>query len=75
MSTASDVLKRFSKADVFSVCIASKHPFDGGVTLKMLFKLFTGVMSWLTQLIKPYYLVIPPSTTPPSPHGVAPQLL
>ena len=51
MSTASDVLKRVSKADIFSVCIALEHPFDEGVTLKTLFKLSTGVMYLSTQLI------------------------
>ena len=51
MSTASDVLKRFSKAHIFSVCIASEHPFDEGVILKTLFKLFTGVVYLSTQLI------------------------
>ena len=65
MSTASDVLKRVSKADIFSVCIALEHPFDEGVTLKTLFKLSTGVVYLSTQLIKPYYLVIP--LNPPSP--------
>ena len=65
MSTASDVLKRVSKADIFSVCIALEHPFDEGVILKTLFKLFTGVVYLSTQLIKPYYLVIP--LNPPSP--------
>ena len=65
MSTASDVLKRVSKADIFSVCIALEHPFDEGVTLKTLFKLFTGVVYLSTQLIKPYYLVIPLNPPPP----------
>ena len=51
MSTASDVLKRVSKADIFSVCIASEHPFDEGVALKTFFKLFTGVVYLSTQLI------------------------
>lgn len=65
MSTASDVLKRVSNADIFSVCIALEHPFDEGVTLKTLFKLFTGVVYLSTQLIKPSYLVIPLNPPPP----------
>ena len=71
MSAASDVLKRVSKADIFSVCIASEHPFDEGVALKTFFKLFIGVVYLSTQLTKPYYLVIPLNP----PHGAPPQLL
>ena len=72
MSTANDVLKRVSKADIFSVCIALEHPFDEGVTLKTLFKLSTGVMYLSTQLIN---LIILQSPSTPPPNGAPPQLL
>ena len=71
MSTASDVLKRVSKADIFSVCIALEHPFDEGVTLKTLFKLSTGVMYLSTQLIN--LIILQSPSTPPN--GAPPQLL